>query len=282
MLPLDGHWIVVFNSILSILSIKCTLLSYLNMLCVYVLIMLSGYASFSLENLQKCCLLEERCVWWYKLESCESETKFILGAAFVKLNVCVWSSPRKLINHQRTNASFTFSSLLPKIRRDHPYFVVQRVLVVLLVAIVDHNLDFLVNVFNVFQISLNLFSFVHKSLHLAFQVLNVRILAVRLVQSVQDPDGGASQLLQRCYFSLQPTRRCLRGSPWRWQGQCPPWWGQRSLPCTWTCTLGSNATKVSFQRMDRLVTIHLHLFSMEIETYPIWFKKIFKTACMFI
>ena len=40
MLPLDGHWIVVFNSILSILSIKCTLLSYLNMLCVYVIIAL--------------------------------------------------------------------------------------------------------------------------------------------------------------------------------------------------------------------------------------------------
>ena len=55
---------------------------------------------------------------------------------------------------------------------------------------------------------------------------------------------AASQLLQRCYFTMQPTRRCLRGSPWRWQGQCPPWWGQRSLPCTWTCTLGSNATNV--------------------------------------
>ena len=44
MLPLDGHCslktVVVFNSILSILSIKCTLLSYLNMLCVYVIIAL--------------------------------------------------------------------------------------------------------------------------------------------------------------------------------------------------------------------------------------------------
>ena len=38
MLPLDGHWVVVFNSILSILSIKCTLLSYLNMLRVYIVI----------------------------------------------------------------------------------------------------------------------------------------------------------------------------------------------------------------------------------------------------
>ena len=57
MLPLDGHCslktVVVFNSILySILSIKCTLLSYLNMLCVYVIIAL-GLRIICLENLQK-------------------------------------------------------------------------------------------------------------------------------------------------------------------------------------------------------------------------------------
>ena len=85
---------------------------------------------------------------------------------------------------------FTFSSALSNIRSDHLYFIVQGVLIVFLIVVVDHNLHLLVDMFNVFQVSLNLFSLVHKGLHLTFQVLNICVLAVWLVQSVQDPDVG--------------------------------------------------------------------------------------------
>ena len=81
------------------------------------------------------------------------------------------------------------------------YFIVQGVLIVFLIVVVDYNLHLLVDMFNVFQVSLNLFSLVYKSLHLTFQVLNICVLVVRLVQSVQDPGVGRHR--QTCTFYEQ-------------------------------------------------------------------------------